>query len=219
VSRLTTAAVLLLCLLLCGTRNLARAQNVSPFFGLGTARDSPGTSVKEGCPAGQLFDGVVCENSTKMSGLFGLFGVDFMFKKHLGVSGEYAFRFKRATFLPGDGLTVRPSFYDLNALWQPGSGSRLIPFFQAGIGVVKISEFLDPSASITGVTSTSGFSAGSYRNHFQFHAAAGAKLYVHGNIFVKPQFDLHYAAQLTDQYGRNLIIQFMGSVGYTFGAH
>jgi hypothetical protein len=219
VSRLTTAAVLLLCLLLWGTRNLARAQNVSPFFGLGIARDSQGTSAKEGCPTGQLFDGVVCETAPKMDGLFGVFGVDFMFKKHLGVSGEYAFRFKRAPFLPGDGLTMRPAFYDLNALWQPASGRRLIPFLEAGVGIVKISEFLDPAASITGVTSTSGFSAGSDRNHFQFHAAAGAKLYVHGNIFVKPQFDLHYAAHLTDQFGRNTIIQFMGSVGYTFGAH
>ena len=209
----------MLSLLLLGTLHSAQAQNVSPYFGLGTARDSPGTSAKEGCPTGQLFDGVVCETAPKMGGLFGVFGVDFMFRKHLGVNGEYAFRLKRAPFLPGDGLTMRPSFYDINALWQPVSGRRLIPFLEAGVGVVKISEFLDPAASITGVTSTSGFSAGSDTNHFQFHFAVGAKLYVHGNIFVRPEFDLHYAAHLTDQFGRNTIIQFMGSVGYTFGAH
>ena len=217
-SKLTTAAVLALSLLLLGTVHSARAQNVSPYFGLGTAKDSAGTSAKEGCPTGQLFDGVICETAPTMGGLFGVFGVDFMFRKHLGVNGEYAFRFKRAPFLPADGLTMRPSFYDVNALWQPFSGKRLVPFLEAGVGVVKISESLDPAASITGVTSTSGFSAGSDRNHFQFHAAVGVKLYVHGNIFVRPEFDLHYATHLTDQFGRNAVIQFMGSVGYTFGA-
>jgi len=50
------------------------------------------------------------------------------------------------------------------------------------------------------------------------HFAAGLKIYVRGNLFIKPQFDLHYARHLTDQFGRNLVPQYSGSVGYTFGA-
>jgi hypothetical protein len=49
------------------------------------------------------------------------------------------------------------------------------------------------------------------------HGAIGLKLYIRGNLFVKPQFDLHYATHLTDQFGRNLVVQYTGSVGYTFG--
>jgi hypothetical protein len=43
------------------------------------------------------------------------------------------------------------------------------------------------------------------------------KLYVKGNIFIKPQFDIHYVTHLTDQFGRDWVPQYTVSVGYTFG--
>lgn len=216
-SKLTIRTIPLLSILLLGSVDF-RAQSVSAYFGAGTARDSVGTSTAQGCPAGQLFDGLVCEAGPTMRGLFGVAGVDFMFRPHLGVNGEYAFRFSRAPFLPGDSLNMRPVFYDLNAVWQPLSGKRIVPVLEGGIGLAKVALYAAQTTSITGVSNTSSFPAGSDRNHFQLHLAAGLKIYVRGNLFIKPQFDLHYARHLTDQFGRNLVPQYSGSVGYTFGA-
>jgi hypothetical protein len=49
------------------------------------------------------------------------------------------------------------------------------------------------------------------------HGAVGVKLYVKGNIFIKPQFDIHYVTHLTDQFGRDWVPQYTVAVGYTFG--
>lgn len=220
-SKLRIRTIVLLSMLLLGSANIVRAQRLSPYFGLGTARDSAGTTNTSTivCPTGQLFDGLICEPGPTMGGLLGVVGADFMFKKHLGVNGEYAFRFAQAPFLPADSLNMRPSFYDLNAVWQPISGQRFIPVLEGGLGGAKVALHFTQTSSITGITSTSGFPAGSDTSHFQLHGAAGLKVYVKGNLFVKPQFDVHYVTRLTDQFNRNVVLQFTGSVGYTFGAH
>jgi hypothetical protein len=153
-----------------------------------------------------------------MGGLFGGFGVTVMFKKHLGVDGEYVFRFQRAPYLPDDSLEMRPTFYDLNAVWEPFSGKgRFIPFLQGGLGGANVKLYSSQSTSLTGVTSTSGFPAGSDTSHFQLHGAIGMKVYVHGNLFVKPQFDIRYVPHLNDEFGSNTVLGYMIHVGYTFG--
>src|SRR5438105_12482633 len=105
-STATIRIILLLALMLSGSMIFAHAQNVSPYFGLGNARDSVGTTNTStiACPTGQLFDGLICEPGPKMGGLFGMFGVDFMFKPHLGVNAEYVFHLKRSPFLADDSL-------------------------------------------------------------------------------------------------------------------
>jgi len=220
-STVTIRILLLVAIALSGGMIFADAQSVSPYFGLGNARDSVGTTTTSTitCPTGQLFDGLICEPGATMGGLFGNFGVDFMFKKHLGVNAEYAFKFKRSPFLAGDSLNIRPSFYDINALWQPLTDKRMIPALEGGVGIARISLYQTQTPPITGVTDLSSFPAGANRNHFQLHLGAGLKIYVKGNLFVKPQFDFRYVRHLTDQYGRNIVLQFSGSVGYTFGAH
>ncbi len=215
-SQLKIPKTVLLAFLLLGSVDLVRAQ-ISPYFGLGSARDSAGTSALQGCPQGQLFDGLVCENAPTMGGLFGTIGVDFLFRRHMGVNAEYSSRFSQATYLPGDSLNMRPMFYDLNFLWKP-FGTRISPVLEGGVGAAKISlRFTQPS-SATGITSTSGFSAGSDTSHFQLHGAFGLRIYVRGHIFAKPELHLRYARHLTDEFGRNLVIQYTFSVGYTFGA-
>jgi hypothetical protein len=49
------------------------------------------------------------------------------------------------------------------------------------------------------------------------HGAAGMKIYLRGNLFAKPEFDLHYVTKLTDQFGRHLVVGYMIQVGYSFG--
>jgi hypothetical protein len=214
-----TVRTTLLCIVVLGTVSFARAQrSISPYFGFGGEKDRVGTTNTSAivCPAGQLFDGLLCEAGPTMGGLFGEFGVDFMFKPHLGINAEYARRFSQATFLPGASLAMRPTFYDVNAIWQPIRGKRAAPFLEGGIGAAKI-RLYSTGTPLTGVTDRSTFPAGSDTNHFALHGAAGLKFYIRGNLFFKPEFDLHYARHLTDQFGRNLVVGYMIQVGYTFG--
>jgi hypothetical protein len=218
-SKLARWRILPLSILLLGSVNFARAQGirVSPYFSLGGAKDRVGTTNTSTitCPTGQLFDGLLCENGPTMGGLFGEFGADFMFRPKLGINAEYAWRFSRATFLAGDSLDFRPVFYDVNALWQP-FGKRVAPVLEGGFGEATI-KLYSTGTPITGVTDRSTFPAGSNTNHFQLHGAIGLKFYFRGNLFVKPEFDLHYVTKLTDQFGRNLVIGYMVQVGYSFG--
>jgi hypothetical protein len=142
-----------------------------------------------------------------------------MFSPHLGVNGEYAFRFAQADYLPLGGLKFRPGFYDFNVVWEPISGGsrRIVPVVEGGIGGARIALYQAQTVSITGITSTFTYPAGLNANHFQLHGAVGVKLYVKGNIFVKPQFDIHYVTHLTDQFGSDWVPQYTVAVGYTFG--
>jgi hypothetical protein len=218
-SKLTVRTILLLALLVMGSTILVRAQGVSPYFGMGTALDSAGTSV--GCPTGQLFDDFtgLCEAGPTMGGVFGVFGADFMWKPHFGFNGEYAFRFAQASYLPDAGLNYRPGFYDFNVVWEPTAGAdkRIVPVIDGGIGGARIALYEVQSVSVTGITSNFSYPAGINANHFQIHGAVGVKLYVKGNIFIKPQFDIHYVTHLTDQFGRDWVPQITAAVGYTFG--
>lgn len=216
-SKLTIGTILLLSTLLLGTLNVAHAQGVSPYFGMGSASDSAGTSV--GCPSGFLFDDFTgnCEPGPTMGGLFGVFGVDFMLKSHLGFNGEYAFRFAQKDYLPLAGLKYRPGFYDFNLAYEPISGQRIVPVVYGGIGGARVALYQFQTVSITGITSSFTIPAGLNANHFQVHGGIGVKLYVKPALFIKPQFDIHYVTHLTDQFGRNWVPEYTVSVGYTFG--
>jgi len=156
-----------------------------------------------------------------MGGAFGVFGVDYMFRPHLGFNGEYAFRFAQAPFLPAVGLNMRPSFFDFNAVYEPtiGSDSRVVPVLEGGIGDARVALYVAQNCTVTGINCSSSYPAGINANHFQLHAGAGVKLYVKGNIFIKPQFDFHYVPNLTDQFAHNYVPQATISIGYTFGEH
>jgi hypothetical protein len=217
--RLRLRRNLLLSMLLLGSVNFVRAQSLSPYFGFGGVRDGVGTTNNTTalCPTGLLFDGVICEPGTAISGLFGVVGADFMFRTHLGINGEYLFRFSRAPFLPNAGLDFRPSFYDLNALYQPFSSKRIVPFLEGGIGLAKVSLYFNPQACVISTPCTDQSSALGSSNHFQLHGAGGVKVYIKGNIFVKPEFDLRWVRGLNQEFARSWVWGYTVGVGYTFG--
>jgi hypothetical protein len=218
-SKLTIRTLPLLVLFLLAGIKQANAQGVSAYFGLGSATDSPATSA--GCPSQQISDPfsvlnppASCVPAASMGGVFGVFGADFMIKPHLGINGEYSFRFAQANYLPNDGLNVRPAFYDFNVVYQPTSGDkRIVPVLEGGIGGAKLSFYITQQGGT--VFNQSQLFVTS--NHFQVHGAVGVKLYVKSDVFIKPQFDIHWVDNLTDQYGRNAVPEYTISVGYTFG--
>ena len=209
-------------LLLAGVRP-ANAQGISAYFGLGSAWNSAARTPD--CPPGQIDDPTIFPQTTGtclpvsgMGGVFGLFGADFMIKPHLGINGEYTFRFAQASYLGpensiGIPINIRPAFYDFNAVYQPTGGDKtFVPVLEGGIGGAKMSFYLSQTGT--------AFSQSSYfisSSHFALHGAAGVKWYLHGDVFLKPQVDLRYVPHLTNQYGRNFVPQLSVSIGYTFG--
>ena len=223
-SKSALRTILVIALVLLGSVNRAGAQRVSAYFGLGSAFNSAATA--PGCPSGQITDPFAafqpgpCVPVSDMGGVFGVFGADFMIKPHLGFNGEYSFRFAQSHYFDTDStspptpINIRPNFYDFNAVYQPTAGDRqVVPVLEGGIGGAKLSYYANPGAGT--IFSGSQFVANS--NHFQVHGAVGVKLYVKGDMFIKPQFDIRWVHNLTDQYGRNYVPEFTISVGYTFG--
>jgi outer membrane protein with beta-barrel domain len=226
-SKFTIRMLPLLAVLLLASAGQANAQSFGAYFGLGSAFDSSATNA--GCASGQVYDpfnaspGPPCVTANGMGGVFGVFGADFMIKPHLGINGEYSFRFAQAQYATSlavnngfadTPITVRPAFYDFNAIYQPTSGDKqIVPVIEGGVGGAHLSYYVSQSAGNLS-TSSSLFVT---TNHFQVHGAVGVKIYVKSDIFIKPQFDIHYVPHLTDQYGRNFVPAFTISIGYTFG--
>lgn len=218
-SKVTVRVAPLVAVILLASAISAHAQRlISPFFGLGSARDTVGTDVASGCTTGQLFDAytAACENGPTMGGLFGSVGVDYMLKPKIGINGEYSFHFGQSPYLPDEGLKMRPSFYDINGFWQP-FGGRIAPFLEGGFGGARLSLLFNSNSCLTGVP-CGNFTPPSSSNYYQLHFALGGKIYIHGPIFVKPEFDLHYVFNF-QPFGRNAVIGYMISAGYTFGRH
>jgi outer membrane protein with beta-barrel domain len=212
-SKFMIRIVPLLAVLLLAGANQANAQGFSGYFGVGSAFDSAGTS--SGCPSQNILDPFTgnCEPSASMGGVFGVFGADFMVKPHLGINGEYSFRFAQSNYLPVGGINARPAFYDFNAIYQPTSGdAKFVPVIEGGIGGAKVSFYATQQTSIF---NQSQFFVSS--SHFQVHGAVGVKWYFRGDAFIKPQVDLRYVPNLTDQYGRSFVPEVTVSVGYSFG--
>jgi hypothetical protein len=197
----------------------ASAQQVSAYFGIGSATNGAASDPTCSMPH-QLFDGVTgnCEPAPTMGGVFGVIGGDVMIWPHLGINVEDSFRFRQASYLPQGALNARPSFYDFNAIYQPITGEgRIVPVIEGGIGGAVVSLYFNQQACATlqFCTNSSQFVASA--NHFQVHGAVGVKLYVKSSVFIKPQVDIHYAPHFNQEYGSDLSPQYTISIGYTFG--
>jgi outer membrane protein W len=212
---------LLLILLLAGTTFVHAQSGFSPYFGLGSATNSPATDTADGCPSKNILDGITgfCEPAPSMGGVFGVFGADFMLKTHLGINGEYAFHFTQAPYLPLGSIKDRPTFYDFNAIYQPFSASkRFVPILEGGLGGAKLSLYFSQQSCATSTVCSTQSQLLASSNHFQLHGAAGVKIYLKPSVFIKPQFDLHWVHNLTE-FGRTIVPQYTVSVGFTFGSH
>jgi hypothetical protein len=96
-------------------------------------------------------------------------------------------------------------------------GKRIVPVLEGGIGGAKVSLYFNQQfcATTSICTNQSAFFASS--NHFQVHGAFGLKLYVTPSVFIKPQFDAHWAHNLSRDYGSDFVPRYTISIGYTLG--
>jgi hypothetical protein len=199
----------------------AQDSNVSVAFGLGTAGDtSSGQCISNfGESSGNCFNADADAfgfRAPKLTGLLGKFGADFMLNKHVGIGGEYAFRWSQGN--SGD-VRYRPNFYDFNVLFHPvasmGENSKIVPELQAGLGGVQL-KFYQPSQCDQLTCSGSQFVESA--NHFQVHGAVGVKIYVKGGLFLRPQVDIHWVSNF-NQFGSAWVPEGTIAIGYTLGSH
>ena len=203
--------------------SLAHAQSAIDFaVGGGTATDTSNKAGIDNANSANPFVGCTpnttldpfCQSTPGMGGFFLGFSGDIMFKEHFGAGAEVNFQPSHLNYGP---LQYRETFLDINGIYEPITKKRITPQIQGGIGSARTGfQFSQSSCVGTAVCSTGTEPVGS-ATHFQVHVGVGVQIAVTEHIFVRPQVDLHYVPNLTDQFGRNSVPEYTIWVGYHFG--
>jgi Outer membrane protein beta-barrel domain len=157
-----------------------------------------------------------CQATPKLSGFFLGFGGDIMFRERFGAGAQVNFQPEHQDYGP---LKSRQTFIDVDGIYEPLIRKHAIVRLQAGIGSASTGFSVSQSGCVgTAVCSTQTASVGS-STHFQVHFAAGLQIPIKERFFIRPQFDLHYVPNFTDQWGSNWAPEATIAVGYHFGEH
>jgi hypothetical protein len=213
-------------LLLCCLQ-LATAQSlIDVNVGFGAAHDKAATTGLDLDPSGttlvscsQKTDSTCSPPTSGLGGFFMGFGANLMLWKHFGAGVDVTLQPGKPTYaqLPAYyvNLKSRETFYDFNGIYQPVSTKKATLQLIGGIGGANTKYYTSSSAAGQ-ITSTPATPYGS-ANHFQIHAGVGVQIYLTDHVYVRPQFDLHYVPNFTQQYGSTAVIQGMVWLGYTIG--
>lgn len=154
-----------------------------------------------------------CVKGPDLGGFFLGFGGAVMATKRFGFGAEIAFQPSKSDYA---GLQFRQSFYDVNGIFAPVSQKKVIVQLIGGLGGAKTS--FSYSQNCAGIAVCSSQSQPVLNtNHFQLHAGIGVQLFLTEHIFIRPQFDLHYIPNFTDQFGSNIAPSGTIWLGYSFG--
>jgi len=167
-----------------------------------------------------------CTPASSLSGFNMGFGANLMLWKHFGIGGEAVFQPAKQDYVvlqptaPGVvGITLqtRTTFYDFDGIFQPVNEKKVAFQIMGGIGGanVKFYENQISNGTVLGNSNSSQFFQSA--NHFQVHAGVGVQLYLTDHIFVRPQFDLHFAPNLNQQFSSNAAFGGTIWLGYSFG--
>lgn len=196
-------------LLLLSYSTLARAQSGSLYFAGGSATDSSIGPV-------DTLGGGVSYPSSSLGGFFETIGADVIFfdNHRLGVGGEISFRKDRG---PYAGLEYRPTFYDINAVYQPLTVvRRFTPEVQGGFGRADLKFYYTPQFCLTfpqGCRLTTAQATST--NYLQLHFAGGLRYYVYKDLFVSPKLDVRWVHNLA-YFSSSWVPEYSVALGYTF---
>lgn len=168
---------------------------------------------------------LTCSKTPSLSGFNLGVGVNLMLWKHFGVGMEATLQPGKQTYvelpanpafqIPASRLQSRVTFYDFNGIYQPVNTKKATLQLIGGVGGTNMRFYQNfSSSSLIGNYNQSQYASSS--NHFNLHAGVGVQVYVNGNFFIRPEFDLHYVPNFV-QFGRNAVTQEMVWVGYTIG--
>jgi len=157
-----------------------------------------------------------CQATPKLNGFFLGFGGDIMFREHFGAGAEVNFQPVHQDYGP---LKSRQSFVDVNGIYEPLVSKRAILQLQAGIGSATTSFNINQNQCVGTAVCTNQVSSVGSSTHFQVHFGAGLQIPIKEHFFIRPQFDLHYVRNFTDQFGSDWVPEATVAVGYHFGEH
>jgi hypothetical protein len=167
-----------------------------------------------------------CQSTSSLSGFMLGFGGNLMLWKHLGLGFNATIQPSQASYATlataaqNSGVAValkdRVSFYNVDGIYQPYSTKKASLQLIGGIGAanVKFYQAVSSSGSLLGNINQSQYAQSA--NHFQVHAGVGMQVYVSGNFFIRPQFNIYYVPNFI-QFGSNVVTEEMVWVGYSFG--
>ena len=200
----------------------ASAQSFVDFgIGFGGAHDSSsGAGIENASSPFNAFGSCTppgdqyCQKTPALSGFFLGFAGNVLLAKHYGFGMEASFQPNRPDYGP---LQYRETFYDFNGVYSPVSEKKYALLLSGGIGGARTAFSYTQTACVgTAVCSTGSTPVGN-SNHFQIHFGVGIPIYLTEHFFVRPEFDLHYVPNLTNQFGSNVVPQGMVWVGYSLG--
>ena len=196
--------------------------SVEASVGFGTAFDSASGAGIENVSSANAFgacniasnDGF-CQATPSLGGLFMNLSGDIMLTKRFGAGAGISFRPTKADYGP---LQYRQTFIDFNGIYAPITRKRWGVQLLGGIGSARTSFSYSQSSCVGTAVCTSQSQAVGSTNHFQVHGGVGVEIFLNEHIFVRPQFDLHYVPNFTQQFGSNAAPMTMISVGYSSGS-
>ncbi len=166
-------AVAMFCVF-CLAASAARAQQVDAAFGFRALMGTPASSA-----TGNYFPQYIG------GGGYPTFSADFLLKHHFGIGGEVSWRAHQALY---QGFQpFRPLFYDFNGIWAPQLSHAFAPELMAGIGAESL-RFYQPTFTCSAFGGCTNYTS---TTHFMGHIGGGLRLYVHGNVFVRPEAHLY----------------------------
>ncbi len=178
----------------------AGAQQLDAAFGAGTVT------------APSAFDADINHSPVSVAGgTYLAFSADYLLKHSFGIGGEVAWRASQGNY--ADLAPFRPIFYDFNGVYAPPLGKHLQADLQAGIGA-QSTRFYNGFISCNSFTGTCTNYQSS--NHFMGHFGAGIRLYLMGNVFIRPEAHL-YLVHNNFEFSANRATRFGASIGYSFG--
>jgi hypothetical protein len=177
---------------------MVQAQQVDAAFGVGTVL-APSAANATGNYSSQSLRG----------GAYPAFSGDFLLHKNFGVMGEISWRASQ-NYYQGN-YPFRPVFWDFNGVYVPKLGTHAAAELSAGIGAESV-RFYQPFYYCNFYSCTNYTSS----NHFMGHFGAGLRYYVHGGLFVRPEFHF-YVVRNNFEFSSPYAYRVGGSIGYTFG--
>ena len=198
-------------------------------LGFGAVQDKAGPGVDENTflTCSSVTAAGACANTPSLNGFIMGFGGNLLLWKHLGFGADVSFQPAKQNYLvlqpavtslgqPAITEQSRMTFYDFDAIYQPVSSKKYSVQLRGGIGGANLRFYENQTGTnaLTGNFNQSQYAGSS--NHFQVNGGVGVQIYVSGNMFIRPQFDVHYVNNFF-QFGRNLVTEETVWIGYSFG--
>ncbi|MDP8989822.1 MAG: hypothetical protein M3N41_07050 [Acidobacteriota bacterium] len=183
--------------------SVVRAQEVSAYWGLGSAHDSSNGSQIETFSDGTLY------RTPSLGGFFMALGASVFVNKQVGIGADLSWRAPQGDYV---GLKHRPSFFSFDGIFRPArwTTKRLETELRAGIGGARVRYSFDDQTACDQVPGCPE------STHFQVHLGIATRIYVADHLFIRPAVDVHYVNNFSE-FGSNWVPQYSIGIGYGFG--